>query len=65
MKSKDLRKLTDEKLLEKKKELELEILGSYAKVHPTIKPEQKRIRKKTIARINTILHERGWSILNQ
>lgn len=58
MKIKELRKLSREELLKKKKECEKLIISSYCKVKPKIKPEQRKSPKKTIARINTILRER-------
>lgn len=52
----ELRKLNKEQLEDKKRELELTILGSYGKVHPTIKPEQRKNVKREISRINFLLH---------
>lgn len=54
----DLRKLTDEMLIIKRQELEMEMMGSYGKTKPTIKPEQRKARRRVIAQINTILKER-------
>jgi len=58
MKTKELRGITKEELLEKKKECEFLISSSYTKVKPKIKPERRKGVKITIARINTILNER-------
>lgn len=57
MKIKELRKMSEEELLNKKKECEFMIFGSSSKVKPLIKPEQRRGVKKIIARINTLLRE--------
>jgi len=56
MNIKELRKLTKEELLKKKKECKYLIFGSSAKIKPLIKPEQVKNVKKTIARINTLLN---------
>lgn len=58
MNIKELRKLSEEELSNKKKECEFLIFGSSSKVKPPIKPEQRRGVKRTIARINTILREK-------
>jgi len=57
MNIKQLRKLSKEDLLNKKKECELMIFSSTSKVKPLIKPEQRRGVKKTIAQINTLLNQ--------
>jgi len=56
MNIKELRKMSKEELLKKKKECEFLIFGSTSKVKPLIKPEQRRGVKRTIARINTLLN---------
>jgi ribosomal protein L29 len=58
MKISELRKLSEEELIKKKKELEMEIAGSYGTTKPIIKPEQRRNRRRIIAQILTILNER-------
>lgn len=58
MKSSELRKLSEEELIKKKKQLELEMMGSYGEVNPTIKPEQRRSRRRIVAQILTVLNER-------
>jgi len=57
MKINELRKLNKKELLEKKKELEFLMMSSYSQIKPIIKPEQRRIAKRTIAQINTLLKE--------
>jgi len=58
MKTSELRNLSEEELIKKKKQLEFDILGSYGTVKPTILAPQRKSRKKIIAQINTILNER-------
>jgi len=59
IKAKELRIKTTEQLLEMKKTAELLVICSQKKmVQPKIKPEQRKVPKKLIARINTILKER-------
>lgn len=57
MKARELRKLSEEELLNKKKECEFLIFGSTSRIKPPIKPEQRRGVKRTIARINTLLNQ--------
>lgn len=54
----ELRKLTDKELLEKRKELKVMLVSSYAKVSPKIKPGKRGKVRRGIARIDTILGER-------
>lgn len=58
MKTSELRNLSEEELIKKKKQLEFEILGSYGTIKPTILATQRKSRKRIIAQINTILNER-------
>ncbi len=53
----DLRKKTDKELIKMRKEAEYLIISSIG-VKSKIKPEQRKVPRKLIARINTILKER-------
>lgn len=56
-KIRELREMSNQELLIKKKEYELMVMGSYSISKPLIKPQQRREVKKLIARINTLLKE--------
>jgi len=58
MKTSELRNLSEEELIKKKKQLEFEMLGSYGTIKPIILPTQRKSRRKIIAQINTILNEK-------
>lgn len=59
MNPKELRRKSKKELIEMKKQLEFDIMSSYSKIKPKIRPEQRKVRKKIIAQINTILNETG------
>jgi len=58
MKTRELKQKRNEDLIEMRKEAEGMIIRSYGSVNPAIKPEQRKVPRKLIAKINTILKER-------
>ncbi len=57
IKTKELREKSNEELMEMKKTAE-HLIMMTAGVKPKIKPEQKKVPRKLIARILTIINER-------
>jgi len=53
----NLRRLSKEDLISKKKELEFLLMGAIKCVNPVTKIENRKKIKKSIARINTLLKE--------
>ncbi len=54
---KDLRKLTKEELLDKEKDLKLDLMSCHKGIKPKFKPQQRKNLKKELARIKTLLRE--------
>lgn len=59
MKINDLRKMSDKELLEQRDEMQKLLMSSYAKIKPKIKATNRGNVRITLARIDTILGERG------
>lgn len=55
----ELKGMSDNELLKRKKDMEFLLMGSYAKVKPLIPPTNRGRVRRSIARINTLLGERG------